>query len=326
VAAGRDRGALAEIVGDRAGVVQARIASLGDPAELRAVAEGCSAVINCVGAIAAEPLIEAASGAGSAYLDAVSEQAVIRRILERHEQAPVPVVPAMGFDYALGDCIAKLASSGHEPLRELVIAYALSGSGVSRDAAGAAPVEAGGEVVFSDGRWVPAPGGVRRARFRFPAPIGSQPMQRYGSGEVITVPRHTDTARVTSLITASTWAPHPAMVGLMPYLRPIAAAVRRSPLAGALRQAAGGGGRDPEGDRETARFMIATLAYGEDGSVGRGLIEGRDFYGLTAATLALGAELIPQDGGGGARSPASALDPAGFLDALSGRWLDWRVE
>jgi len=281
-----------------------------------------------VGAVAAERLIEASVAAGSAYLDAVGEQAVIRRTVERHEHAPVAVVPAMGFDYAIGDCIARLAASGLEPLRELVIAYALSGSGVSRDAAGATPGEAGEEVVFSDGRWEPPPGGIRRAGFSFPPPLGRQTMQRYGSGEVITVPRHTDTARVTSLITASTWAPHPAMVGLMPYLRPVAAAVRRSPLRGALRIAANGEAREPdrELDRDTARFTIAAVAYGEDGSVGRGLVEGRDFYGLTAASLALGARLIAENDVTGARSAATAFDPAAFLGALDGFWLEWRVE
>ena len=326
VAAGRDSAALAEVERDRGNVAEARVAALDDPAALRDVASGCSVVVNCAGAAAAEPLIEASADAGSAYLDAVGEQAAIRRTFERHENTPVAVVPAMGFDYAVGDCIARLTASGHEPLRELVIAYALSGSGVGRDAAGATPGEAGDEVVFSEGRWEPPPGGVRRAGFRFPPPLGRQTMQRYGSGEVITVPRHTDTARVTSLITASTWAPHPALVGLMPYLRPIAAALRRSPLRGALRVAASADGGERERDRDTARFTIAAVAYGEDGSVGRGLVEGRDFYGLTAASLALGAELLAEDGVTGVRSAATAFDPAAFLDALEGFWLEWRIE
>jgi hypothetical protein len=328
VAAGRNRDALAGVERDHGNVAEGRVASLDDPAALRAVVDGCSAVINCAGPGAAEPLIEAACGARSGYLDAVGEQAAIRRTFERHNDAPVAVVPAMGFDYAIGDCIARLAASGHEPLRELVIAYALSGSGVGRDAAGATPGEPGEEVVFSEGRWEPPPGGIRRAGFRFPPPLGRQTMQRYGSGEVITVPRHIDTARVTSLITASTWAPHPAMVRLMPYLRPVAAAVRRSPLRGALRVAASGEAAEPdrERDRDSARFTIAVVAYGDDGSVGRGLVEGRDFYGLTAASLALGARLLAENDATGVRSAATAFDPAAFLNALEGFWLEWRVE
>jgi hypothetical protein len=132
---------------------------------------------------------------------------------------------------------------------------------------------------------------------------------------------------VITLITSSTWSPHPALVPVMPYLRPVAAGLRRSPLRGLLRLAARGGpdGGGPEPDRESARFTVVAVAHGEDGSAGSGLAEGIDFYGLTAATLARAARLIAEDGVTGVRSAATAFDPAAFLDSLSG-WLSWRVE
>jgi short subunit dehydrogenase-like uncharacterized protein len=331
VIVGRDTEALAELERDHDNVGEARPARLDDPARLRASIDGCEVVVNCAGAIGGEALIEAALDARAGYADAAGEQWFIRTVFERYDQAAraagVSIVPALGFDYAIGDCIARLAAEGYEPLRELVIAYALSGSGVSGDALSAPAGERRDELIYRDGEWRPAAPGIHRASFGFPPPLGRQPMQRYGSGEVITVPRHTATARVTTLITASSWAPHPALAGLIPYLRPLAAGLRHSSLRGVLRLAArsGAGVADPQRDREAARFVIAALAHGEDGSVGRGLVEGADFYGLTAATLAEGARLLAGDGAAGVHSAATAFEPASFLDSLS-RWLSWRVE
>ena len=342
-------------------VAAARAADAEDPAALGELLEGCEVLVNCAGpsSMLAEPLLRAALDAGVHYVDAAGEQAFIRSVFERHgpaaEARGVALVPALGFDYAIGDCIARLAATGREPLKELVLAYALSGSSVSGDALDAAAAGGPGpEVVYEDGAWRPARGGVGRFSFRFPEPLGRQTMQRYGSGEVITVPRHTTTSTVTTLITASTWAPHPALTGAMPYLRPLAARLRRSPLRAALGLAArarggraggppgsGEGARDSGGigesdggdaggamalERRTARFTIAAIARGEDGSVGRGLVEGVDFYGLTGASLALGARLLQGHGFSGALSAASAFEPARFLDALAERWLRWRLE
>ena len=141
-------------------------------------------------------------------------------------------------------------------------------------------------------------------------------MLRYGSGEVITVPRHTSTAAVTSLITASSWSPHPSLTPLMPWIRPVAAAIRRSPLRRALDLAAPSGDspEDRERDRRTARFVIAAVAHGEDGSMGCGLVEGEDFYGLTAAILARAAiELASSSGKAGALPPADGRGSDGSV-------------
>jgi hypothetical protein len=86
-----------------------------------------------------------------------------------------------------------------------VLAYAVQGFGMSRGTMRSALEAAkGGDVVYEDGEWRPTPSGVFRASFDFTEPIGRQPMSRYPSGEVITVPRHTRTKRVVSLITSRT--------------------------------------------------------------------------------------------------------------------------
>jgi hypothetical protein len=170
---------------------------------------------------------------------------------------------------------------------------------------------------------------VHRASFRFPPPLGRQPMQRYGSGEVITVPRHTRTRRVTSLITASTWSPHPSLTPLLPFVRPFASRLRRSPFRPLLGLAAPRGGPERSDDerRRTASFTIAAVAQGEDGSIGRGLVEGSDFYALTATLLAIGAmRLAVAPGVAGTVPPAVAFDAAELLDSLADRGLRWRLE
>jgi hypothetical protein len=69
------------------------------------------------------------------------------------------------------------------------------------------------------------------------------------------------------------------------------------------------------------------VARGTDGSAARGLVEGADFYGLTAAALAAGAmRLGASNGRVGALPPAAAFDPAEFLADLEGRGLRWRRE
>jgi short subunit dehydrogenase-like uncharacterized protein len=198
---GRDPAKLVRL-GDQRGV-PARAASLQDEPGLRGLLDEASAVINCAGpfTLSGDALLRAAIDTGTHYVDSTGEQAFIRLVFDRHgaaaEKAGVALVPALGFDYAPGDCIARLTASGHEPLEELVLAYAVRGFGMSRGTIRSA-LEAlkGGDVVYDDGELRPAPSGVFRASFDFPEPIGHQLMSRYPSGEVITAPApYADEAR-----------------------------------------------------------------------------------------------------------------------------------
>jgi short subunit dehydrogenase-like uncharacterized protein len=308
-----------------------RVAAADDGPALRRALDGSTVLVNCASGVG-ELLAEAALDARVHYIDAAGDQGFIRALFERYgsraEAAGVVLVPALGFDYAIGDCLAKLAAEDHEPLEEVVLAYALHGAGVSADAV-AAPGDAGHgeEVLYADGRWQRVTAGVSRATFRFPPPLGPQSMTRYGSGEVVTVPRHTRTNRVVSLVTTSTWAPHPALAPLVPFVRPLAAAARRSWLGPPLRRAAGLPRRSVPGDatRRESRFTVAALAHGADGSRGRALGEGVDFDRVTVATLAAGARLLSEDGvrRTGVLSAAAAFDPARFLDGLRPQGLRW---
>jgi short subunit dehydrogenase-like uncharacterized protein len=333
VLSGRDEEKLRRVAGETGASV--RVTPLDDAHALRELLADASAVISCAGpfTLAGHALVRAAVDTGTHYVDSTGEQPFIKLVFDNHgagaERAGVALVPALGFDYAPGDCIARLTARGREPLEELVIAYAVRGFGMSRGTMRSGlEIAKGGDVVYEDGDWRPAPFGVFRASFDFPEPIGRQVMSRYPSGEVITVPRHTRTKRVVSMVTASTMAPHPALAPILPYTLPPLALSLRTPLRGVLNRAIGALPEGPsEAERRAAEFTIVTVARGENGSERRGVVRGSDVYGLTAVTLVHGAELMSAPGfdRAGALAPAAAYDPEAFLNYLGDHGVSWEL-
>jgi hypothetical protein len=59
----------------------------------------------------------------------------------------------------------------------------------------------------------------------------------------------------------------------------------------------------------------------------RGVIAGRDVYGLTAAAIAQGALLASRKGfdGRGGLAPSQAFDPKDFLEGLDRFGVHWRI-
>jgi short subunit dehydrogenase-like uncharacterized protein len=333
---GRNPGKLRRLADELEVRLPVRVAPVDDLDALRHAFADCPALINCAGPFTrfGEPVVQAAIESATHYVDTTGEQLYMQRVFERFDDAAraaeVAVIPAIGFDYVPGDLVCRLAGKGHEPLRELVVAYAVQGFGATRGTMHSL-LEAmrGGALDYRQGSWRRAGLSPRRASFTFPAPLGRQSMVRYPSGEVVTVPRHTRTAAVTSLITAAAFSPHPAVADAVPLALPAAALALRTPLKSMIDVAIA---RLPEGpspeDRAKARFTIVALALGEDGSTGRGMVRGADMYGLTAVTAVEGAtRLIADDGAGaGVLSPASAFDPAAFLDALSEHGVSYQVD
>jgi short subunit dehydrogenase-like uncharacterized protein len=332
VLSGRDERKLAAMAGERAAV---RVAPLDDERGLRDLLADAAVVVSCAGpfTLAGHALVRAAIDTGTHYVDSTGEQPFIKLIFDRHgpaaERAGVALVPALGFDYAPGDCIARLAARGHEPLADLVIGYAVKGLGPSRGTMRSAlEIMKGGDVVFEDGDWRRAPFGVFRGTIDFPEPLGRQTVARYPSGEVVTVPHHTRTRRVASVITARTLAPHPALAPVLPYALPPLALTLRTPVRGLLNRAMAALPEGPgESERRAARFTIVAVARGENGSEGRAVVRGSDVYGLTAVTLVHGAELMSAPGydRAGALGPAAAYDPEAFLNYLGDHGVSWEL-
>jgi short subunit dehydrogenase-like uncharacterized protein len=336
VLSGRSAGKLRALASDLGGDPPVRPASLDDRDALRHVLGDCAAVINCAGPFMryGEPVVRAAVETGTHYVDTTGEQPFMQFIYERLDDAAkaaeVAVVPAVGFDYVPGDLISALAARGLEPLSEVVIAYAAQGFAATRGTlhSGLEMLRSGG-LEYRDGALRPVGWRPRRVHFTFPAPIGRLAMLPYPSGEVLTVPRHTRTRKVVTLINAGVAAPPGMPEDLVPLTQPALALALHTP-AKALADLAID--RLPEGpseeQRRAARFTIVVIARGEDGRTGRGLVSGGDVYGLTAVTAVHSAVMMADSGydRAGALSPASAFEPLEFLNYLGDHGVSFELD
>jgi short subunit dehydrogenase-like uncharacterized protein len=331
VLAGRSRAKL-EALADELGGVPVAAASLEDPAALRGLLEPCSAVIACAGpfSLHGEPLLAAAAETGTHYLDTTGEQPFIKLVFDRYgaraERSGAALVSGMGFDYVPGDMIAALTAEGMGPLEEIAIAYHVEGFTPTHGTAlSALEIMRGGDVVWRDGRWQPAPRGAGGGRWRFGEPVGEQRMLRYPAGEQITVPRHVETARVRTLLNGM--AVPPRLTGLVAAATPLLGLAMRTPLrtatAALIRRLPAA---PSERARKASKFLVECEARA-GARLRRGSVRGVDVYGLTAASLAHGAMLCaePAYDRAGALAPARAFDPASFLTALSD-FLSYEVE
>jgi short subunit dehydrogenase-like uncharacterized protein len=335
VISGRNRGKLDALAADIKGELGVTPATLDDPAALRSLLGDCSVVIDCAGPFVryGEPVLAAAVETTTHYLDTTGEQPYMKMAFERYGQpaaeAGVAVIPAMGFDYVPGDMIASLTATGLEELDELSLHYCWRGFTPSQGTARTTlEIVSDPGVEWRDGDWRRASGGVGRGTFDFPAPIGSQRMMRYPAGEQITVPGHITTRKVATAINAGAFSSDLLARGFTAIVTPLGLAMRSA----AVRRAAGALiSRLPEGpspgQRERMSWMIVCEA--KLGEVERrGVISGKDVYGLTAAAICNGAVIAAGQGfeGRGALAPSQAFDPKDFLESLGRFDVRWNVE
>jgi short subunit dehydrogenase-like uncharacterized protein len=335
VLAGRNRAKLEILAEDLGGDLAIRDASLDDPAALRDLLDPCAAVIACAGPfrLHGEPVLAAAVESGTHYLDTTGEQPFMLKVFEDYgpsaERAGVALVTAMGFDYAPGDMLAALTAEGMGSLDEIVIAYAVRGFGATRGTAlSALGMMAGGDVEWRDGELASAGRSVGGGSWDFPDPFGRQRMVRYPAGEHITVPRHVETERVRTLLTASTVLPLP----LAPRVAPLVMAPLQLSMRTPLRRAAAALiQRLPEGPSEESRRQSSFTVVCEarlGSRQRRGTVSGGDPYGLTARATVEGALRCATPGYDrrGALAPSEAFDPRDFLTTLRDFGVEHEVE
>ena len=310
-------------------------ARIDDPAALRELFSGCAAVINCAGpfVLYGEPVLRAAVETSTHYLDTTGEQSWMKLAFERYgpgaANAEVAVIPAMGFDYVPGDMIAALTAEGMGEVDDVTIAYGWFDFQPTRGTVTSSlEILSGQAVEWRKLQWLPAERPLQPASFDFPEPIGRQRMLRYPTGEQITVPRHVATRRIRTLMTASTFAPHPRLAVLTQLLARPAGLALRTPLKRALRAAIS---RLPEGPSAAQRAashytIVCEVTRGK--RVRRGRIQGIDAYGITAALIARGAMAAARSGfsGAGALAPSQAFDPKSFLAGLERFEIRWQVD
>lgn len=311
----------------------ARPARIDDPSSLRELLADCAAVIDCAGPFVkfGEPVLAAAVETGTHYLDTTGEQPYMQMAFERYgpgaARAGVAVVPAMGFDYVPGDMLASLTAEGMGELDEINLHYCWRDFTPSQGTARTTLEMIGGkDVEWRNLEWVEAKGGVSRGAYEFPEPFGRQRMFRYPSGEQITVPRHVRTRNVRASMNAGAFSSDRLAPIFSAMVRPAGLAMR-TPLKGLANAAIS---RLPEGQtpEQRERMTWAIVCEAKRGEVERkGVIAGRDVYGLTAAAIARGALLASQRGfeSRGGLAPSQAFDPKDFLDGLDRFDVHWRI-
>jgi short subunit dehydrogenase-like uncharacterized protein len=333
VISGRDQAKLEALRKELSLDAPAVTAMVDDPASLRALLGDCPVLINCAGPFVrfGEPVLAAAVETGTHYLDTTGEQPFMKVALERYGpgagRAGVAIVPAMGFDYVPGDMIASLTAEDMGELDEISMHYSWQGFTPSQGTARTTLEIIGGhDLEWRDREWVETRGNPSRGTYEFPAPVGRQRMIRYPSGEQITVPRHVATRNLRASMNASAFSSDLLAPVLAAAMRPAGLAMRTplKRLAGAVIS------RLPQGptpeQRERMRWMIVCEA--KRGEVERkGVISGKDVYGVTAAAIVNGAGIASRQDfeARGGLAPSQAFEARPFLTELERFDLRWEV-
>jgi len=233
----------------------------------------------------------------------------------------------MGFDYVPGDMIASLTASGMSELDELEMHYCWLDFTPSQGTARTTlEMISGGDLEWRNMEWVKSSGSVRRGSYDFPDPVGRQRMFRYPSGEQITVPRHVSTRNIRASMNIASFSSDRLAPVFEAMVRPAGLAMR-TPLK---RLANGVISRLPEGptpeQRQKQHWMIVCEAKRGD-LERKGVISGRDVYGLTGAAIVRGAALAAKEGyeGRGGLAPSQAFEPKSFLTGLERFDVRWQI-
>ncbi|MGH8674861.1 MAG: saccharopine dehydrogenase NADP-binding domain-containing protein [Burkholderiales bacterium] len=296
----RDARRLAEV--SRAAHGESCVVDAKNAAGLDALLNGAEVLINTVGPFTelGLPVVEAAVRNGVAYVDSTGEPGFMADVYRRFAAAPVAIVPACGFDYIPGDLAAALAARDLGGKCDRIdVHYETNAMLPSRG-------------TVRSGLGVLAQGGARALQARrVTLPEGVRNAIEWPGGERVTVPLHVPGTEVcVTMIVPGPLLPGwqlgaAGIAALAPLLRPFADFL-------------------PEGPPAVLRAVARYRVYAEaSGPAGRAMVlcEGSDPYGMTARFLVAAAARIS---GTGAMAPAQALEPAAFLDALSGADFRWR--
>ena len=313
--------------------------SLDDEAGLRDLLADAAAVINCAGpfTLAGDALVRAAIDTGTHYVDSTGEQSFIQMVFDRHGEAARAGRRGAGARRSASTTSRATASRASLPRgtsrsTELVLAYsrrrlrddprdpALRRSRRCRAAASST----------SGGDWRPAPGGVFRASFDFPQPLGRQTMSRYPSGEVITVPRHTQHAPGRSMLSTATPRRRSPLRRRSCSLRcmPGLELAMRTPLRGLLQEAVSLLPEGPAEARPPGRALDDRRgrARGATAHASRVVVtRHRRLRAHRGDPRATRRTLLtrPDFDRAGALGPAAAFDPVAFLNFLGDHGVSW---
>lgn len=330
VLGGRDRVSL-ERLRDALGVGEVRVADAGRPDTLRGLAEGVQAVVNCAGPFTrfGEPVLRAAVEAGVHYVDTTGEQEYMARVMDgltpEAEARGVTAIVAQAFEYAVGDCVARIAAEETPGVETLEVFNRVEGFGATRgtkkSALAALSVPA---LALVNGRRRPEPPAARRARARFPDEDEARVGISFGGGEVLSAPRFAPGVRtVRTYLVVPPW-----LAALAPGLARLGAPILRSRARRFLERRIDAGRPGPGEERRDQPWWVLARARAPGGRGVRVTASGYDVYGISARIAVLGALWLLEGRAKrtGVVTTAQAFDPRGFLDALSDAGVAWRTD
>lgn len=211
VLAGRDAGKLRALATSSPGL-DARQASVDDPASLDRALAGADAVINCAGPFAATaaPVIEAALRAEVPYVDVAAEIEAnvdtFELFADRARAAGAVVVPAMAFFGGLGDLLATAAMGDWAEADEVQVAYGLNSWHPTTGTRAAGKVSRqrrnGRRVRYTGGRLEYRDDEPPTQKWFFPEPMGSRDViGEFTMADVVTIPSHLSIPEVRTYMT-----------------------------------------------------------------------------------------------------------------------------
>ncbi|MGP9022788.1 saccharopine dehydrogenase family protein [Streptomyces sp. BR1] len=208
---GRDAEKLQALAASHPGL-EARPASVDDPASLDRALAGAAAVINCAGPFVntAAPVIEAALRAGIPYVDVAAEIEAnvdtFAHFSDRARAAGTVVVPAMAFYGGLGDLLATAAMGDWTSADEAHIAYGLSNWHPTKGTRAAGTVSGerrnGRHIRYANGKLEYHNDTRPTLEWAFPGPMGTRSvLGEFTMADAVTIPHHLSIPKVHSYMT-----------------------------------------------------------------------------------------------------------------------------
>ena len=159
--------------------------------------------------LTAAPVIEAALRSRIPYLDVVAEPDILAITFdcyaERARHAGIAIMPAAAFYGGLGDLLATAAMGDWPRADEITLAYSLSSwqpTIGTRETGRASEKRRGGRrLVFSGGQLELRADGAETTEWRFPDPIGVQPVVAYTTADSVTMSHHLNVGEIHEYMT-----------------------------------------------------------------------------------------------------------------------------
>ncbi|MCX4747634.1 saccharopine dehydrogenase NADP-binding domain-containing protein [Kitasatospora sp. NBC_01287] len=284
--------------------LDARPASVDDPAALDRALAGAAAVINCAGPFATTgaPLIEAALRAGIPYVDVAAELEAnldtFAHFADRARAAGAVIVPAMAFYGGLGDLLATAAMGDWTAADEVHVAYGLNSWHPTEGTIAAGRISRerrnGQRVRFANGRLEYRDDALPTLEWPFPEPLGTRAvLGEFTMADVVTIPSHLSVPEVCTYMTVE------------------AATDLSAPDASAPTAV------DERG--RSAQTFLVDVVVRSGGLERRAVARGQDIYAVTAplAVEAVRRILAGQTKAVGVVSAGELFDATDFLRELS---------